>query len=86
MMEYIDNAYVFIKQNDFERALTLLKKAYGLQDLVPQFAHHCQRDNYTLVVMFHNMGLCYQNLSMLAEAGASICEAIKIFPIMNLEE
>jgi hypothetical protein len=38
--------------------------------------------------MFHNMALCYQNLSMLPETAASIAEALAIFPLdaINIEE
>ena len=35
--EYIENSYLFIKQKMYDKSLTLLKKAYGLTDLIPDF-------------------------------------------------
>ena len=57
--EFLQNAYVFIKKSQYERALTLLAKAYGLTDIVPEVYANCRRDRFTLFVMFHNMAVCY---------------------------
>ena len=39
--------------------ITLLSKAYGLTDLIPEIYKDCRRDKFTLFVMFHNMAVCY---------------------------
>jgi hypothetical protein len=81
MGELIDSAYVFIKREQYDRALILLKKAYGLSEVVPEFTNQCRRDKYYLFVMFHNMALCYQNQSLLEESASCMNLAIECFPI-----
>lgn len=57
MAELNDSAYKFIKREQYERALNLLQKAYGIMDVIDFKA--CRRDKYHLFIMFHNMALCY---------------------------
>ncbi len=55
--ELNDSAIVFIKREQYEKALNLLQKAYGIMDVVDFTL--CRRDRLNLFVLFHNMGLCY---------------------------
>jgi hypothetical protein len=57
LAELNDSAYQFIKREQYERALNLLQKAYGIVDVI-DFST-CRRDRYHLFIMFHNMALCY---------------------------
>lgn len=57
MAELNDSAYQFIKREQYERALNLLQKAYGIMDVIDFTS--CRRDKYHLFIMFHNMALCY---------------------------
>ena len=60
LAELNDSAYRFIKREQYERALNLLQKAYGIMDVIDFKA--CRRDKFHLFVMFHNMALCYQKM------------------------
>ena len=60
LAELNESAIAFIKKDQFERALNLLQKAYGIMDAI-DFSS-CRRDQYHLFVMFHNMALCYQKM------------------------
>jgi len=57
LTELNDSAYQFIKREQYERALNLLQKAYGIIDVID--FNVCRRDKYHLFIMFHNMALCY---------------------------
>ena len=57
LQELNDNAIQFIKKEQYERALNLLQKAYGIMDVVDFSA--CKRDKFNIFVLFHNMALCY---------------------------
>ena len=57
LAELNDSAYRFIKREQYERALNLLQKAYGIMDVID--FKSCRRDKFHLFVMFHNMALCY---------------------------
>ena len=70
MAELNDSAYRFIKREQYERALNLLQKAYGIMDVIDFKA--CRRDKYHLFIMFHNMALCYQKMQMLEECASCI--------------
>ena len=63
--ELNDSAIQFIKREQWEKALNLLQKAYGIMDVVD--FQLCRRDKLNLFVLFHNMALCYQKLQMLEE-------------------
>ena len=52
-----ESAIAFIKKDQFERALNLLQKAYGIMDAIDFTS--CRRDMFHLFIMFHNMALCY---------------------------
>lgn len=65
LAELNESAYSFIKKEQFEKALNLLQKAYGIMDAIDFTT--CRRDMYHLFVMFHNMALCYQKMQMLEE-------------------
>ena len=65
LAELNESAVAFIKKDQFEKALNLLQKAYGIMDAI-DFSH-CRRDLYHLFIMFHNMALCYQKMQMLEE-------------------
>ena len=60
LAELNDSAYRFIKREQYERALNLLQKAYGIMDVID--FKSCRRDKFHLFVMFHNMALCYQKM------------------------
>jgi hypothetical protein len=60
LSELNDSAYQFIKREEYERALNLLQKAYGIMDVI-DFST-CRRDKYQIFIMFHNMALCYQKM------------------------
>jgi len=57
LAELNESAIAFIKKEQFERALNLLQKAYGIMDAID--FRYCRRDMYHLFIMFHNMALCY---------------------------
>jgi hypothetical protein len=57
LAELNESAHAFIKKEQFERALNLLQKAYGIMDAID--FQSCRRDMYHLFIMFHNMALCY---------------------------
>ena len=57
LAELNESAIAFIKKEQFERALNLLQKAYGIMDAID--FNQCRRDMYHLFIMFHNMALCY---------------------------
>lgn len=86
LAELNESAYAFIKKDQFEKALNLLQKAYGIMDAI-DFSN-CKRDMYHLFVMFHNMALCYQKMQMLEECAQCIDHAFEHLPIflLNLEE
>jgi tetratricopeptide (TPR) repeat protein len=81
MSEYIDNAYVFIKREKYDHALSLLNKAYGLSESISNFTDGCHRNKFMLFVMFHNMALCYQNQQSLEESASCMDLALDCFPI-----
>jgi hypothetical protein len=58
--ELNDSAIQFIKREQWEKALNLLQKAYGIMDVVDFTL--CRRDKFNLFILFHNMALCYQKL------------------------
>jgi hypothetical protein len=60
LAELNESAVAFIKKDQYEKALNLLQKAYGIMDAI-DFTH-CRRDLYHLFIMFHNMALCYQKM------------------------
>jgi len=60
LSELNDSANAFIKREQYERALNLLQKAYGIMDVV-EF-NMCKRDKFHLFILFHNMALCYQKM------------------------
>ena len=60
LAELNKSATAFIKKDQFEKALNLLQKAYGIMDAI-DFSG-CRRDLYHLFIMFHNMALCYQKM------------------------
>lgn len=86
LAELNESAIAFIKKDQFERALNLLQKAYGIMDAIDFTA--CRRDMYHLFVMFHNMALCYQKMQMLEECAQCIEHAFEQLPVslINLEE
>lgn len=86
MAELNDSAYRFIKREQYERALNLLQKAYGIMDVID--FKSCRRDKFHLFVMFHNMALCYQKMQMLEECASSIDQALENLSMdnLNLEE
>ena len=86
MAELNDSAYRFIKREQYERALNLLQKAYGIMDVIDFKA--CRRDKFHLFVMFHNMALCYQKMQMLEECASCIDQALENLSTdsFNLEE
>ena len=86
MAELNDSAYRFIKREQYERALNLLQKAYGIMDVIDFKA--CRRDKFHLFIMFHNMALCYQKMQMLEECASCIDQALEQMPIdtIRLEE
>ena len=63
LAELNDSAISFIKREQYEKALNLLQKAYGVMDVVDFTL--CRRDKFNLFVLFHNMALCYQKLQLL---------------------
>ena len=63
--ELNDSAIQFIKREQYEKALNLLQKAYGIMDVVD--FNNCRRDRFNLFILFHNMALCYQKMQMLEE-------------------
>lgn len=75
MAELNDSAYRFIKREQYERALNLLQKAYGIMDVIDFKA--CRRDKFHLFIMFHNMALCYQKMQMLEECASCIDQALE---------
>lgn len=86
LAELNESAIAFIKKEQFERALNLLQKAYGIMDAID--FNQCRRDMYHLFIMFHNMALCYQKMQMLEECAQCIEHAFEHLPIsmLNLEE
>lgn len=86
LTELNDSAYQFIKREQYERALNLLQKAYGIMDVID--FNVCRRDKYHLFIMFHNMALCYQKMQMLEECASCIDQALEQLPStgINLEE
>jgi hypothetical protein len=60
LSELNDNAVQFIKREQYDKALNLLQKAYGIMDVV-DFSI-CQRDRFNIYMLFHNMALCYQKM------------------------
>jgi tetratricopeptide (TPR) repeat protein len=86
LAELNDSAYQFIKREQYERALNLLQKAYGIMDVIDFTA--CRRDKYHLFIMFHNMALCYQKMQMLEECASCIDQALEQLPSesISLEE
>jgi len=65
LAELNESATAFIKKEQFEKALNLLQKAYGIMDAIDLTA--CKRDVYHVFIMFHNMALCYQKMQLLEE-------------------
>jgi hypothetical protein len=57
LAELNESATAFIKKDQYEKALNLLQKAYGIMDAIDFSV--CRRDLYHLFIMFHNMALCY---------------------------
>ena len=57
LAELNESATAFIKKDQYEKALNLLQKAYGIMDAID--FNSCRRDLYHLFTMFHNMALCY---------------------------
>ena len=57
LAELNDNAIQFIKREQYDKALNLLQKAYGIMDVVDFTV--CKRDKFHLFILFHNMALCY---------------------------
>ena len=86
LTELNDSAYQFIKREQYERALNLLQKAYGIMDVID--FNVCRRDKYHLIIMFHNMALCYQKMQMLEECASCIDQALEYLPSdgINLKE
>ena len=86
MAELNESAFQFIKKEQYEKALNLLQKAYGIMDAV-DFSS-CKRDMYHAFVMFHNMALCYQKMQMLDECSQCIEQSFEHLPLymLNLEE
>ena len=86
LAELNDSAYRFIKREQYERALNLLQKAYGIMDVID--FKSCRRDRFHLFVMFHNMALCYQKMQMLEECASCIDQALENLTTdcLNLEE
>lgn len=86
LAELNDSAYRFIKREQYERALNLLQKAYGIMDVID--FKSCRRDKFHLFVMFHNMALCYQKMQMLEECASCIDQALENLSMdnLNLEE
>lgn len=86
MAELNESAFQFIKKEQYEKALNLLQKAYGIMDAI-DFSS-CRRDMYHSFVMFHNMALCYQKMQMLDECSQCIEQAFEQLPLhlLNLEE
>ena len=82
MAELNDSAYRFIKREQYERALNLLQKAYGIMDVID--FKTCRRDKYHLFIMFHNMALCYQKMQMLEECASCIDQALEQLPIDSI--
>lgn len=79
LAELNDSAIAFIKREQFEKALNLLQKAYGIMDVV-EF-NICRRDKFNLFILFHNMALCYQKMQMLDECAQCIEQALDFLPI-----
>jgi len=48
----------------------------------------CRRDKFHLLIMFHNMALCYQKMQMLEECASCIDQALEQMPVetIRLEE
>jgi hypothetical protein len=86
LAELNESAVAFIKKEQFERALNLLQKAYGIMDAI-DFSG-CRRDRFHLYIMFHNMALCYQKMQMLEECAQCIEHALEHMPmeLINLDE
>jgi tetratricopeptide (TPR) repeat protein len=86
LAELNESSVAFIKKEQFERALNLLQKAYGIMDAIDFTG--CRRDQYHLFIMFHNMALCYQKMQMLEECAQCIEHALEHMPLtlINLEE
>lgn len=86
LAELNDSAYQFIKREQYERALNLLQKAYGIMDVID--FNLCRRDKFHLFIMFHNMALCYQKMQMLEECASCIDQALEQLPAeqINIEE
>ena len=78
LAELNDSSYQFIKKEQYDRALNLLQKAYGIMDAIDFTA--CRRDRYHLFIMFHNMALCYQKMQMLEECASCIDQALEQLP------
>lgn len=57
LAELNDSSIQFIKREQYEKALNLLQKAYGIMDVVD--FDLCRRDRFHLFILFHNMALCY---------------------------
>jgi hypothetical protein len=57
LSELNDSAIQYIKREQYDKALNLLQKAYGIMDVVDFTL--CKRDLYHLFVLFHNMALCH---------------------------
>ena len=75
LAELNESAIAFIKKDQFERALNLLQKAYGIMDAIDFTS--CRRDLFHLFIMFHNMALCYQKMQMLEECAQCIEHAFE---------
>lgn len=75
MAELNDSAIQFIKKEQYDRALNLLQKAYGIMDVVDFTL--CERDRFHIFLLFHNMSLCYQKMQMLEECSSCIEQALE---------
>ena len=70
LQELNDNAIQFIKREQYDKALNLLQKAYGIMDVID--FNVCRRDRFHIFILFHNMALCYQKMQMLEECASCI--------------
>ena len=78
LTELNDSAIQFIKREQWEKALNLLQKAYGIMDVVDFQLY--RRDKLNLFILFHNMALCYQKLQMLEECAQCIEQSLEYMP------
>lgn len=79
LAELNDSSIQFIKREQYEKALNLLQKAYGIMDVVD--FDLCRRDRFHLFILFHNMALCYQKMQMLEECSQCIEQALEYLPL-----